>query len=134
MLCGIGGRDLLRRRHEWADGGALKPGVGGSGPLKPFDCILHHFLVTARGERKREEGEKEENFPRKERPYGSFLRSFTLPDSVDANCVRATYVNGVLYIEFAKCAEAKPKQTKGNFGQKAFGSGTRGLIRPLLLR
>ena len=61
-----------------------------------------------------EKEEKEENFRRVERQYGSFTRSFTLPSSVDPGQVIADYEKGVLKIKLAKKAEAKPKQIKVN--------------------
>src|ERR1043166_9050124 len=51
-----------------------------------------------------------------ERPYGSFVRSFSLPRSVDANRIAANYVNGVLEIEIPKLEEAKPKQIQISVG------------------
>ena len=66
------------------------------------------------GERKLEKEVKEEHFHRKERRYGAFSRSFTLPRTVDPGKIEANYVNGVLAIELPKRAEAKPKQIKVN--------------------
>ena len=68
------------------------------------------------GERKFEKEEKEENFRRVERQYGSFTRSFTLPQTVDAENVSANYDKGVLKISLPKKAEAKPKQIKVSVG------------------
>src|SRR6185437_11832354 len=66
------------------------------------------------------EDEQEENYRRIERQYGSFTRSFTLPSSVDPAQVSAHYEQGVLTVNLAKKAEAKPKQIKINVGsQKA---------------
>jgi HSP20 family protein len=70
------------------------------------------------GEHKFEKEEKEENFRRVERQYGSFTRSFTLPSSVDPGQVSANYDKGVLKINLAKKAEAKPKQIKVNVGSE----------------
>ncbi len=72
--------------------------------------------LTVNGERKFEKEEKEENFRRVERQYGSFTRSFTLPQTVDAENVSANYDKGVLKISLPKKAEAKPKQIKVNVG------------------
>jgi len=71
-----------------------------------------------RGERKLEKDEKEENYRRIERQYGSFTRSFTLPSSVDPTQVSAHYEQGVLKVNLAKKAEAKPKQIKINVGSQ----------------
>ena len=68
------------------------------------------------GERKFEKEEKEENYRRMERQYGSFTRTFTLPTTVDTENVSANYDKGVLKIKLAKKAEAKPKQIKVNVG------------------
>src|ERR1700751_923280 len=72
--------------------------------------------LTVHGERKIEKEEKEENFRRVERQYGSFTRSFTLPSSVDPGQVSARCDKGVLKINLAKKAEAKPTQIKVNVG------------------
>ena len=68
------------------------------------------------GERKFEKEEKEENYRRIERQYGSFTRTFTLPTTVDTESVSANYEKGVLKVKLAKKAEAKPKQIKVNVG------------------
>jgi len=78
------------------------------------DIRLENNTLTVSGERNFEKEEKEENFHRIERRYGSFSRSFTLPNNLDTESVHATYDNGVLKIELAKRAEAKPKQIKVN--------------------
>jgi HSP20 family protein len=85
---------------------------------KDIDVRIESNTLTVHGERKieKEEEEKEENFRRVERQYGSFTRSFTLPSSVDAGQVSADYNQGVLKITLAKKAEAKPKQIKVNVG------------------
>ena len=77
---------------------------------------IENNTLTVHGERKFEKEEKEENYRRVERQYGSFTRSFTLPTTVDAESVTANYDKGVLKIKLAKKAEAKPKQIKVNVG------------------
>jgi HSP20 family protein len=84
---------------------------------KDIDVRVENNTLTVRGERKFEKEEKEENFHRVERRYGSFYRAFTLPTTVDPDSVSADYENGVLKIKLAKKAEAKPKQIKVNVGQ-----------------
>jgi len=81
---------------------------------KDIDVRIDNNTLTVHGERKIEKEEKEENFRRIERQYGSFTRSFTLPSSVDVSQVSADYAQGVLNIKLAKKAEAKPKQIKVN--------------------
>ena len=85
---------------------------------KDIDVRIENNTLTVHGERKIEKEEKEENFRRVERQYGSFTRSFTLPSSVDSGQVSAHYDNGVLKIKLAKKAEAKPKQIKVNVGSE----------------
>ena len=83
---------------------------------KDIDVRIENSVLTVHGERKFEKEEKEENFHRLERQYGSFTRSFTLPSTVDPDQIRANYDKGILRISLAKKAEAKPKQIKVNVG------------------
>jgi len=83
---------------------------------KDIDVRIRNNTLTVHGERKIEKEEKEENFRRVERQYGSFTRSFNLPSSVDPGLVSADCAKGVLKIELAKRAEAKPKQIRVNVG------------------
>jgi len=85
---------------------------------KDLDIKVENNVLSVSGERKFEKEEKEENFHRVERRYGSFTRSFTLPNTVSTEDVQADYDSGVLKIRLAKRAEAKPKQIKVNIGQK----------------
>jgi len=85
---------------------------------KDIDVRIENNTLTVHGERKFEKEEKEENFRRVERQYGSFTRSFTLPTTVDAEKVSANYDKGVLRIALPKKAEAKPKQIKVNVGSE----------------
>jgi HSP20 family protein len=75
-----------------------------------LDIRVEGRVLTVKGERKFESEEKEENFHRIERRYGSFVRSFTLPSTVNTEKVDATSADGVVSISFAKKAEAQPKQ------------------------
>ena len=77
-----------------------------------LDIRLENQTLTVRGERKFEKEEKEENFHRIERSYGSFIRSFTVPQTVDTESISASYDAGVLAISLNKKAEAKPKQVR----------------------
>src|SRR6266849_3106279 len=81
---------------------------------KDIDIRVENNLLTVHGERKIEKEEKEENYRRVERQYGSFTRTFTLPNTVDTENVQANYDKGVLKITLPKKAEAKPKQIKVN--------------------
>lgn len=82
------------------------PGI----PKESLSLNIEGRTLTVKGERKFETEEKEENFQRIERRYGSFTRSFTLPATVDTENVSATTADGVLTISLAKKPEAKPRQ------------------------
>lgn len=71
---------------------------------------LESNILTIRGEKKLDKEEKDENMHRRERVYGSFQRSFTLPTTVAEQDINATYKDGVLLIVLPKAEEAKPKQ------------------------
>jgi len=81
-----------------------------------LDIRVEGRTLTVKGERKFEAEEKEENFHRIERRYGSFVRSFTLPATVNTDEVNATSQDGVLSISLSKKPEAKPKQIEVKVG------------------
>jgi HSP20 family protein len=83
---------------------------------KDLDIRVENNTLTVKGERKLEKDEKEENFHRIERRYGSFYRAFTLPSTVDTENVQASYNAGILKLELNKKPEAQPKQIKVNVG------------------
>ncbi len=85
---------------------------------KDIDVRIENNTLTVHGERQFEKEEKEENYRRVERQYGSFTRTFTLPTTVDQESVQADYDKGVLKIKLAKKQEAKPKQIKVNVGSQ----------------
>lgn len=66
--------------------------------------------LTVSGERTNDHREEGEEFVRVERSFGHFRRSFTLPDSVDAENIQATYENGVLTLTVPKTERVKPRQ------------------------
>lgn len=70
---------------------------------------MENGVLTIQGERKQEKEEKGKKFHRVERYYGSFVRSFTLPDNVDGAKIKATFKDGMLYLHLPKTAESKPK-------------------------
>lgn len=83
-----------------------------------LNVSLENNTLSVSGERKFEKEEKEENFHRIERRYGSFTRTFRLPNTVDAEKVEAAYDKGILKVTLGKRAEAKPKQIKVGAPQK----------------
>jgi HSP20 family protein len=86
---------------------------------KDLDIRVENHTLTVKGERRFEAEEKEQNFHRIERRYGTFFRAFTLPSTVDTENVQASYSAGVLKLELSKKAEAQPKQIKINVGSSA---------------
>ena len=67
-------------------------------------------VLTIQGERKQEKEEKGKKYHRVERSYGRFVRTFTLPDTVDESKVKAEYADGILHLHLPKSEKAKPKQ------------------------
>lgn len=76
------------------------------------NILMEGGVLTIRGERKFEEEKNGRNFHRVERSYGQFVRSFTLPNNVDREQIRASFDNGLLKIELPKTAEARPREIK----------------------
>ncbi len=79
---------------------------------KDIDVRVENNTLTIRGERKFEKDVNEDNYLRVERTYGPFMRSFSLPNTVSSESIRAEYRNGVLTLHMAKREESKPKQIK----------------------
>jgi HSP20 family protein len=75
-----------------------------------IDIRVENNTLTLRGERKRDAEVKQESYHRVERSYGSFSRSFSLPNTVSADKVSATFTDGVLTITLPLREEAKPRQ------------------------
>jgi len=99
--------DIIEKDNEIV----LRADLPGFDP-KDVEIQVQDGTLTLRGERKFDSDVKEDNFRRVERVYGSFLRSFSLPQTVDSEKVEAEYKNGVLEIKLPKRPEAKPKQVK----------------------
>lgn len=70
---------------------------------------VHDDVMSISGERKYEKEEKGKKYHRVERAYGSFMRSFTLPEDADGSKVSAEYKDGVLKVHLPKSEKAKPK-------------------------
>jgi HSP20 family protein len=71
-------------------------------------------ILTLRGEKRREETKTDKNYTRVERSYGSFTRSFALPDTVDTSTVSASFADGVLKITLDKKIVEQPKELEIN--------------------
>jgi HSP20 family protein len=74
-----------------------------------IEVTVENNTLTLRGERTLLGDVKEDQFRRVERQYGAFMRSFTLPNTVDASKVSAEYKNGVLTVKLPFREEAKPR-------------------------
>jgi HSP20 family protein len=79
---------------------------------KDIDVRVENNTLTIRGERKFNNEVLEDNYLRVERAYGTFTRSFSLPNTVNTEGIRAEYRNGVLNVTMPKREETKPKQIK----------------------
>jgi len=73
-------------------------------------------VLRLEGERKQEKEEKGKKYHRVERSYGSFLRTFILPDNVDDTKVRAEFKDGVLNVRLPKTEKAKPRAIEVKVG------------------
>lgn len=84
--------------------------------LKPEDIEVsfENGTLTLKGKREFEKKEEGKGYHRIERSYGSFVRAFTLPDTVDPEKLVAAYNNGVLTVTIGKKEVAKPKSVKVN--------------------
>ena len=77
-----------------------------------IEVNLTDHTLTIKGEKKKEEEVKEENYYRSERSYGSFVRTVELPKDVRADKVKAAFKNGILEVRMPKTEEAKAKEIK----------------------
>jgi HSP20 family protein len=88
--------------------------------IKPedLDITVTKNTLTIKGEVRQEEEKEEERYHLRERRYGRFARSITLPTSVDADEIEANYENGVLTLRLPKTEEVKPKRIEVKSGEK----------------
>ncbi len=77
---------------------------------KDIELKLEGNVLTLKGERKLEHEENRDNYRRIESSYGAFARSFTLPESVERDKIRADYKNGVLTVTIPQKPESKPRE------------------------
>ena len=112
-----GGRNLMSRTSDWAPRVDISetdqkfivraevPGVD----RKDIKINIEDHVLSIRGESKQEKEEEKEQFQRVERFYGSFCRSFSLPDNVDEEKIEADFKNGLLTLAIPKTESSKPK-------------------------
>lgn len=79
---------------------------------KEIEVAVSGDMLTLKGEKKEEKEQKEKNFYLSERSYGSFQRSFCVPEGVDRNKIAADFSKGVLTISMPKTAKAVEQQKK----------------------
>lgn len=77
-----------------------------------IEVNLTDHMLTIKGEKKKEEEIKEENYYRAERAYGSFVRTLELPKDVHSDKIKASFKNGILEVRLPKTEEAKTKEIK----------------------
>jgi HSP20 family protein len=77
-----------------------------------LDITVENFVLTIKGEKKFADEVKDDQFHHAERRFGSFSRSFSLPQTVDASKMTAEYKSGVLTVHIPLREEAKPRQIK----------------------
>ncbi|MFN8257653.1 MAG: Hsp20/alpha crystallin family protein [Bacteroidales bacterium] len=77
-----------------------------------FRININNDLLTIKSEKNYKDEVSNSNYSRKEFSYSAFERSFTLPDNVDSDNIKAGYVNGILNLEIPKKEEAKIKPVK----------------------
>jgi HSP20 family protein len=99
--------DIYETDHDLV----LKAELPGVDP-KDVEARVEDGTLYLKGERKLEKEAKEENYHRVERSYGSFVRTFALPRSVDSEKVSAQYQDGILTLTMPKREEAKPRTIK----------------------
>jgi HSP20 family protein len=75
-----------------------------------INITFENQVLTIRGERKVDQNIRRDRYQRLERSYGSFSRSFTIPSTIDAGRIAASYKDGVLTVRLPQREEAKPKQ------------------------
>ena len=84
------------------------PGI----PKEEISISFEDNRLTVSGERRQEEKQQKENYMRRERYYGGFVRSFTFPNTVEENGIKARFKDGVLTITLRKAEKSKPKTVK----------------------
>ncbi|OGT81195.1 MAG: heat-shock protein Hsp20, partial [Gammaproteobacteria bacterium RIFCSPLOWO2_02_FULL_52_10] len=77
---------------------------------KDIEVTCEHGVLTIKGERKAETEEEREGYKRIERSRGTFYRRFNLPDTADAEHIKANSKNGVLELTIPKVEKAKPRK------------------------
>ena len=106
---------------ETGDGYVVEASVPG---LKPEDLeiTIENNVLTIKGEMRQEHENRERNYHRIERRYGSFQRTITLPTTVKSDAIQASLDNGILRLEVPKAEEVKPRKISVRVGDKQITS------------
>lgn len=107
--------DVTENENEYV----VKASIPGMKP-EDLDITYNNNMLTIRGETKSEEEKEDTRYHLRERRFGSFSRSITLPTSVNAGKIKASYDAGVLTLQLPKAEESKPRriQIQSGGGQK----------------
>ncbi|MBW2309598.1 MAG: Hsp20/alpha crystallin family protein [Deltaproteobacteria bacterium] len=97
--------DISETEKEYVISGEI-PGI----EPKDLEVTLNDGILTVKGEKKQESEEEEENYHRVERHYGSFQRSFRLPENIKRDDLDATYKDGILKLTLPKSEESEVKK------------------------
>jgi len=97
--------DITENEKEYVISGEI-PGID----PKDLDVTLTDGILSIKGEKKQESEEKEENYHRIERHYGSFQRSFRLPENIRREELDANYKDGILRLTLPKSKESEVKK------------------------
>jgi HSP20 family protein len=100
--------DLAMDIYETPDAYEIEASMPGIKP-EDVDLSLNNNVLTIRGETKAEENKEGRNYHLRERRSGSFIRSITLPSSINEDAIEAHYDNGILKLRLPKAEEARPK-------------------------
>ena len=89
-----------------------------------LEVTFENNVLTIKGEMRQEKENRERNYHRVERRYGSFQRSVTLPTTVKGDAIQASLDDGILRLEIPKAEEVKPRKINVNVSEKQVTSGT----------
>jgi HSP20 family protein len=104
--------DVVEKENEFV----VKASLPGINP-DDLDITFTNGVLSIRGEFKEEQGNEDEQYHMRERRYGTFTRSISLPTSINADQIDASYQDGVLSLTLPKAEEAKPKRIPIHAGQ-----------------
>ncbi len=111
MMMPFGGSELAVDMYETKDDVVVKTALPGVNP-EDVEVTITGDTLTIRGESKEETENRDENYLRRERHYGAFSRSVTLPSGLQTEKTDASFDNGMLTLKIPKSEQVKPKSIK----------------------